>query len=53
MARCVDVVLVALARVVHSLQRQQHLAGIVHIRLMIVVEEEAPAARLDILDALC
>ena len=45
-ARCAHLVLVALARIVDLAQRQQHLRGIVRIRIKLVVELEIPAARL-------
>ncbi len=51
-ARCADLVLVSLPRIVDTVQRQQHLASIIHIRIKLIVELEVPAARLDVLHLL-
>ena len=42
-------VLIALTRIVHRLQRQQHFTRVIDVRLMIIVEEETPAARIHVL----
>ena len=44
--------LIALARIAHVIQRQQHLRGVVHVRVKLIIELERPAARNHILHAL-